>query len=161
MQIDNEISRVAAQVVAECRNAVLATADANGSPHAAWMTVQVSTDLEEVMSITAPTSQKIAELRSNPQAEWMFATPSMETLVYLSGFTQVIEGGAAKRHWDRMPGKAQAYYRKYCETDDYQKFTVIRTDVTKVVLCKPYVYKKTVLFEKQPMTATGTRRLQP
>ena len=37
-------------------------------------------------------------------------------------------------YWDQMPGKSKAYYRKYCETEDYHKFAVIRTDVSKVVL---------------------------
>lgn len=148
MNIDNDLARAAAQVVAKCRNAVLATADEKGSPHAAWMTVQVTSGLEEVVSITAPTSQKVAELRRNPQAEWMFASPAMETIVYLSGHTRVVEGEAAKRYWDRMPGKAQAYYRKYCETGDYRQFVIVRTEVSKIVLCKPYAYTKTVVFEK-------------
>lgn len=153
MKIDHDLAREAQQVVKKARNAVLATADDRGCPHAAWMTAQVTDDLEEIISITAPTSQKVADLRRNPQAEWMFATPSMETLVYLSGFTRVVEGEAAKRYWDQMPGKAQAYYRKYCETGDYHQFAVVRTEVSKIVLCKPYVYKKTVLFEK-PAAAT-------
>lgn len=152
MIIDNELARAAAKVVTQCRNAVLATADAAGHPHAAWMTVQVTDDLEEVVSITAPTSQKVAELRGNQQAEWMFASPSMETIVYLSGYTRIVEGDAAKRYWDHMPGKAQAYYRKYCDTDDHHAFVVIRTEVSKIVLCKPYAYKKTVLFEKPVQT---------
>ncbi|WP_395718944.1 pyridoxamine 5'-phosphate oxidase family protein [Prosthecobacter sp.] len=157
MKIENEVAREAVQVVKKAKFAVLATADERGCPHATWMTTQVTDDLEEIISITAPISQKIADLRRNPQAEWMYATSSMETLVYLSGFTRVIEGEAAKRYWDRMPGKAQAYYRKYCETEDYHKFAVIRTEVSKVVLCKPYAYKKTILFEK---TSTPKVNLQ-
>lgn len=148
MKIETEVSRDAAQLVAKCRNAVLATSDADGHPHSAWMTTQVTTDLEEIISITAPTSQKAAILRTNPQAEWMFASSSMETIVYLSGRTRLIEGDAAKRYWDQMPGKSKAYYRKYCDTEDYHKFAVIRTEVNKIVLCKPYAYTKTVLFDK-------------
>lgn len=160
MKIENELSRAAAQLVAKCKNAVLATADARGLPHAAWMTTQVTSDLEEVVSITAPNSQKAEELRRNPQAEWMFASPSMETIVYLSGLTRLVEGDAAKRYWDQMPGKAQAYYRKYCETEDYHKFAVIRTEVSKVVFCKPYAYTKTVVFDKSAAGKTDTVQLQ-
>ncbi len=157
MKIYNELAREAQQLVMKCKNAVLATADDQGHPHSAWMTTQVTGDLEEIVSITAPTSQKVAELRRNPQAEWMFASASLETLVYLSGYTRVVEGEAAKRYWDQMPGKAQAYYRKYCQTEDYHKFAVIRTEVSKVVLCKPYAYKKTVVFDKH---ARPTVKLQ-
>lgn len=157
MKIENELAREAVQVVKKCKHAVLATADADGLPHSTWMTTQVTEDLEEIISITAPISHKVADLRRNPQAEWMYATPSMETLVYLSGFTRVIEGEAAKRYWDQMPGKSQAYYRKYCETEDYHKFAVIRTEVSKIVLCKPYAYKKTTLFDKN---AKATRKIE-
>ncbi len=151
MRIENELARMAEQVVMKSKNAVISTADAQGHPHAAWMTTQVTPDLAEVISITAPSSQKVAELRRNPQAEWMFASTSLETIVYLSGFTRIIEGEAAKRYWDGMPDKSKAYYRKYCETEDYHKFSVIRTEVSKVVLCKPYSYKKTVLYDKAVM----------
>lgn len=160
MKIETELSRAAAQLVAKCKNAVLATADAHGLPHATWMTTQVTSDLAEVVSITAPNSQKADELRRNPQAEWMFASPSMETIVYLSGHTRLVEGEAAKRYWDQMPGKSQAYYRKYCETEDYHKFAVIRTEVSKVVFCKPYAYKKTVVFDKSAAGKTDTVQLQ-
>lgn len=148
MKIENEVTRNAAQLVTNCRNAVLATSDAEGHPHSAWMTTQVTTDMEEIISITAPNSLKADILRANPQAEWMFASPSMETIVYLSGHTRLIEGDAAKRYWDQMPGKSKAYYRKYCETEDCHQFAVIRTDVSKVVLCKPYAYTKSVLWDK-------------
>ena len=112
------------------------------------MTTQVTPDLSEIISITAPTSQKAGILRHNPRGEWMFASPSLETIVYLSGRTRLLEGDSAKRYWDQMPGKKQAYYRKYCETEDFRKFAVIRTEVDKIVLCKPYSYTKTVLFER-------------
>ena len=103
--------------------------------------------MQEVVTITAPTTQKIANLRANPQGEWMFASPSIETVVYLSGPTQIMEGDEARRYWDRMPGKSKAYYRNYCDTDDCAKFAVIRTLVTKVVYCRPIGYRKTVVDE--------------
>lgn len=148
MKIANEVQRNVADLVSKCRTAVLATSDTEGHPHSAWMTTQVTTDLEEIISITAPNSQKAAILRANPQAEWMFASPSMETIVYLSGHTRLLEGDVAKRYWDQMPGKSKAYYRKYCETEDYHKFSVIRTEVDRVVLCKPYTYTKTIIWDK-------------
>jgi len=156
MKIDNDLSRAAYEVVSGTRNAIFATADEHGYPHATWMTAEVTPDLEEVISITAPISRKVADLRRNPQAEWMFATPSMESMVHLSGPTRLLEGDAAKRHWDKMPGKLHAYYRKYCSVDDHNQFVVIRTSVHRVVFSKPYAYKKTVLFEK-PQEAQAHR----
>lgn len=157
MKIDDDISRAAYEVVTGTRNAILATADDQGCPHATWMTADVTPDLEEVISITAPISRKVADLRRNPQAEWMFGSPSMESLVHLSGPTRLLEGEAARRHWDKMPGKLHAYYRKYCDLDDHNQFVVIRTSVHRVVFSKPFAYKKTVLFEKD--RGRSTRRL--
>jgi len=154
MLIQNELARQASEIIASTRLALLATANEFGMPHSSWMTVQVTPDLEEVISITAPISQKVADLRSNPQAEWMFSSAGMETLVYLSGRTRVVEGEAAKRYWDKMTGKSRAYYRKYCDTDDYTQFVVVRTAVQKIVLSKPYAYKKTVILDK--LAAAGT-----
>lgn len=149
MKIESELAREAAQLVTHARAAILAVADARGHPHTMWMTPCVTSDLEEIISITAPSSQKVASLRQNPRAEWMFASASLETLVYLSGHTRIIEGVAAKRYWDRVPGKSQAYYRKYCAIEDYRLFSVIRTEVDHIELCKPCAYTKTVLFTRE------------
>jgi hypothetical protein len=77
----------------------------------------------------------------------MFASTSLETVVYLSGPTEILEGDEAKRYWDRIPGKSKAYYRNYCDPDDASKFAVIRTRVTKIVYCRPIGYRKTFVDE--------------
>lgn len=142
-----ELWRTASRLVADSRLAVLTTADAAGMPHATWMNILADSTMQEVVTITVPTTQKIANLLANPQGEWMFASQSIETIVYLSGPTQILEGDEARRCWDRMPGKSKIYFRNYCDTDDYAKFAVIRTQVTKVVYCRPIGYRKTVVDE--------------
>ena len=159
---NGELWRTASRLVADSHLAVLTTADAVGMPHAAWMNILADSTMEEVVSITAPTTQKISNLQANPQGEWMFASPSMETIVYLSGPTQILETDEAKACWDRMPGKSKAYFRNYCDTDEHTKYAVIRTQVTKVVYCRPVGYRKTVVDEaaKTPPedeAATGSR----
>lgn len=142
-----ELWRTASRLVADTPLAVLTTADAAGMPHATWMNLLADSNMEEVVTITAPTTQKIANLRANPQGEWMFASLSIETVVYLSGPTEILEGDEAKGYWDRMPGKSKAFYQNYCDTDDPAKFAVIRTRVTKIVYCRPIGYRKTVVDE--------------
>lgn len=109
------------------------------------MNVLADSAMEEVIAITVPTTQKIANLQSNPQAEWMFASPSLETIIYLSGPTQILKSDEAQRGRDRMPKKSKAYFRKYCETSDPAKFDVIRAQVTSIVYCRPIGYHKTVV----------------
>lgn len=110
------------------------------------MNFHVNGYVEEVFSITAPTTQKIANLRENPRAEWMFSNPSLESIVTVSGPTHIIENVAAQRYWDAMPGKAHAFYRQYCEIDDARRFVVISTKVEKVVFCRPAGYRKIVVM---------------
>jgi hypothetical protein len=111
------------------------------------MNISADSNMQEVVAISAPTTTKVSNLLSNPQCEWMFASPSLETIVYLSGPTKIVGGEEARRCWDRMPGKSKAYYRNYCDTDDPAKFAVICTHVVKVVYCRPIGYRKTVVEE--------------
>lgn len=142
MKIATELDRMTWQLVEDSRLALLTTADKTGWPHATWMNFQVKGYLDEIFSITAPTTQKVANLRENPRAEWMLSNPSFESVVSVSGETRIIEGDEAQQYWDAIPGKARAYYRHYSDTDDFRQFVVICTQVAKVILTRPAAYKK-------------------
>lgn len=147
MSKEGELWRAACSLVRGNKTAIMTTADPDGLPHAAWMTVSVDEEMVQVVSITASTSQKVDNLYDNPQAEWMFSSPSLETLVYLSGPTVIVPAEEARRYWDAMPGKSKAYYRNFSDPEDPENFTIIRTHVNKVVYCRPTAYKKTVIHE--------------
>jgi len=142
-----ELWRTASRLVADSHLGILTTADAAGLPHAAWMNMLTDSTMQEVVTITAPTTQKATNLRANENGEWMVATPSLETIVYLSGPTRILEGDEARQCWDRMPGKSKAYFRHFCDEDDFTKFAVLRTQVTKVIYCRPIGYQKTVVAQ--------------
>jgi len=150
MQIEGELWRAAARLVADSSLAIMATADGEGRPHAVWMNATVTPDLEEVLAITRPDTQKISNLKANPRAEWSFSSTSRESFVYLSGPTEILEGEDAQRGWDAMPGKNFAYYRNAAggESDDPADYAVIRTKVRKVVHCRAIGYRKTVLIDR-------------
>jgi general stress protein 26 len=147
MKIETEAGRLAWQLVEDCRLAMLTTADKQGWPHATWMNFQVKGYLDEIFSITAPTTQKVANLRENPHAEWMLSNRSMESVLSLSGETRVIEGEAVQPYWDAIPGKSRSCYRQYNDTDDFRKFVVICTKIGKVVLCHPAMYRKITIAD--------------
>lgn len=134
-------------LVLENNRALLATADANGKPHSTYMNVIAESTMEEVVSITAPHTQKIKNLQENPYAEWMFSSPSLESVVYLSGPTEIITGDGAMKYWNAMPGKSKAYYRNYCDEDKPEMFAIIRTRVERVLYCRPPGYRKTLVYE--------------
>ena len=144
MKIETELERMVRRLIEDCQHGVLTTANKDGWPHATWMNFQTKGYLEEIFAITAPTTQKVANLRENPHAEWMFSNPSftVESVAYVSGETSIVEGDAAQPYWDAIPGKSRAYYRQYNETDDFRQFVVLVTKVSKVVLCRPVAYRK-------------------
>ncbi len=150
MHIEGELWRVVARLVADTPLAMMATADGDGMPHAVWMNAMVSPDLEEVIAITMPGTDKVANLRANPRAEWSFASPSRETIVYLSGPTEILSGDEAVRCWNTIPGKAAAYYRNAAggNSDNPAEYAVIRTQVRKVVHSRAIGYRKTILIDR-------------
>ena len=137
------------QLVADSRHGLLTTVDKDGWPHATWMNFQTKGALDEVFTITAPTTQKVANLRANPRAEWMFSHPdfSIESIAYVSGETHIVEGDAVQHYWDAIPGKSRAFFRQYNDTDDFRQFVVLVTKVSKVVFCRPVAYRKFPVLE--------------
>ncbi len=150
MEIEGELWRAAARLVADTPLAIMATADENGEPHAVWMNAVVTSDLEEVIAVTMPGTDKVANLRGNPKAEWSFGSPSRETFVFLSGPTEILSGEEAARCWDAIPGKSIAYFRNAAggESEDPADYAVIRTRVRKVVYSRTIGYRKTVLIDR-------------
>lgn len=144
MKVETELARMVFELVADARHGLLTTVDKDGWPHATWMNFQTKGYLDEVFTVTAPTTQKVANLRQNPRAEWMFSHPdfSIESIAYVSGETHIVEGDAVQPYWDAIPGKSRAFYRQYNDTDDFRQFVVLVTKVSKVVFCRPVAYRK-------------------
>lgn len=144
MKIETELARMARQLVEDCNHGLLTTTSKDGWPHATWMNFQTKGYLEDVFAITAPTTQKVANLRENPHTEWMFSKPgfTIESIVYVSGDTTIVEGDAMRPYWDAMPGKSKAYFRQYNNSDDFHHFVVLVTKVSKVDFCRPIAYRK-------------------
>lgn len=149
MNKHGELWKIASKLATETPLAIMATADGHGAAHAVWMNVVVQPGLEEVIAITMPETEKVANLRANPQAEWSLSSPSRESFVYLSGPTEILSGDEARRCWEAMPGKSFAYYRNAAggESDDPADYAVIRTRVLKVVHYRAIGYRKTVLLD--------------
>ncbi len=145
VKTDSALARLAWQLVQDCCVGILTTADKEGRPHATWMNFQTTGYLDEIFAITAPTTQKVANLRENPHTEWMFSHPDFaaESTVYVTGETRLIEGDAVQPWWDALPGKSRSYFRQYDDSGDFRKFVAVVTKVTGVVCCCPLAYRKT------------------
>ena len=147
MTRNNQLWRAASTLVSEIKTAVLTTANNIGHPHATWMNVLVDSQMEKVIAITAPHTQKAENLRENPHSEWMFASTSMESMVYLSGLTEIVTGEKALQYWNSMPGKAKAPYHNYNPSENPDDFVILCTRVEKALYCRPPGYQKTLIYE--------------
>ncbi len=148
MKTDSDLGRMAYQLVADCKVGLMTTASAEGQPHATWMNFETKGYLDEIFTITAPITQKVANIRENPRTEWLFSNPSMERVVLVCGNTRVIEGPDMKPYWDAVPGKSKAYYREYANPQEADHFVVLCTTVGKIVLNRPSMYRKFTVKEE-------------
>lgn len=140
-----ELWREAFRIVNESELGVLTTAGANGQPHATWMgSVGAPTDLSEIYTITGPKTEKIGNLQENSHAEWMFASPAKESIVYLKGEIEIVDGESDRwKYWEKVPNKSQAFFLRYY--DEAGGFVVLRMVVDSVVYCKPMAFRKVTL----------------
>ena len=138
-----ELWKIASTVVGDGGLCLLSTADAEGQPHATWMNAHVLEGLVEIVAVTAPNTDKVANVRANPRAEWMFSSSSMETVIYLSGPTEIVtDPDKAEALWHAVPRKSKAYFRQYSKSDSPTDFSIIRTLVERVQHCRPPGYRK-------------------
>ena len=135
--------RMVTTLIGEGGTSVLTTCGSDGMPHATWMNAVVIPGLREVIAITSPESRKPLNLGENAQAEWMFTSPSLETIAYLSGTTTIVADDESEKYWDMVPCKAKGFYRHYRKPESHTDFAVIRTIVSNVKLLKPMGYRKT------------------
>jgi len=147
MAKNDQLWKAASILVSETKTAVLTTSSNIGHPHATWMNALADSLMEKVIAITAPHTQKAANLRENPHSEWMFASSSMESMAYLSGPTEIVIGEEALRYWNSMPGKSKAPYHNYSPSENPEDFAILCTKVEKIIYCRPPGYNKTLVHE--------------
>ena len=150
MPKNDPLWQAASTLVTESKAAILTTANSIGHPHATWMNVLADRQMEQVIAITAPHTEKVGNLKENPHSEWMFASSSMESMAYLSGPTEIVIGEEALRYWNSMPGKSKAPYHNYNPSDNPEDFAILCTKVEKIIYCRPPGYNKTLVHELYP-----------
>lgn len=141
--MNTEQFRMVSSLIGEGGLAVLTTCGNDGMPHATWMNAVVIDGLREVVAITSPESRKVLNLEENSQAEWMFTSPSFETVAHLSGISTIVGEEEALKYWDLVPHKSRGFYRHYRKPELHSDFAIIRTTVSNVKLVKPMGYRKT------------------
>ena len=87
-----EILNTLEMILGEAHTAILATTGSDGRPHIRWMTPAfLRGRTGAVYAVTSPGFNKTAELQSNPEVEWMFQTPILDTIVTVRGRINLVD----------------------------------------------------------------------
>lgn len=85
------------EIIEDAKTAVLATVDADGTPHMRWMTPTLLGDRPgAIYAVTSPDFTKIAHLTENPKVQWMFQTRLLNRIATATGPVNVIDNSAMK-----------------------------------------------------------------
>ncbi len=87
-----EILNTLEMILNEAHTAVLATTDQEGRPHIRWMTPALLRGRSgAVYAVTSPRFGKVVQLEAHPEAEWMFQTPILDTIVTVRGRINIVD----------------------------------------------------------------------
>lgn len=84
-------------ILDESRTAVLTTVDAEGRPHARWMTPGLLKGRAGALyCVTSKCSDKAADLEVNPAVEWLVQTPTLNDIAIVRGTANLIDNPALR-----------------------------------------------------------------
>jgi general stress protein 26 len=71
---------------------ILATVGKDGKPHVRWLTPVVFSGRQGIIyALTFQSFSKVAQVKANPSAEWMFQTPLLDEVVTARGKVNVVD----------------------------------------------------------------------
>ncbi len=130
------------------REGILTTADAEGRPHATWMGSVTTPDLVDLITLTSVHSHKVANIRANPNVEWMFTMPDRKSMIYFAGTARIIVDEKAKdRYYQAVPEKSRAFFMKHHRAGG--EWCVIKTHLKTARYCTKGTYLSVNLAEQK------------
>jgi general stress protein 26 len=145
------IREMLAMALKNHREAVLTTVDAEGRPHAAWMGTVTTPDFAQLITLTGAHTDKVSNIRSNPNVEWMFTAPDRTVVIYFEGRAEVQADEEMKnRYFQLVPEESRGFFMKHYRSGG--AWCVVKTQITGAVYCMPGAYTKVRL---------GSHQIQP
>lgn len=127
---DHEMMRLIERVLDDAKTAILATVDAEGYPHMRWMTPTVVRGRPgAIFAVTSADFPKVAQLRENPDVEWMIQTRSLSEVVNVRGRINVVDNPSLKSEVLEAVGRRLTVFWRACdaETDCVVLETIIES----------------------------------
>lgn len=92
-----EMMRKVEAVLEDSKAGILATVDADGRPHARWMTPVVLPQWpDSIFAVTSPQFPKVIQLDANRHVEWMIQTRSLDQVINVRGDMNVLDNPSLK-----------------------------------------------------------------
>lgn len=108
-----EMMRKIESVLEDSKTGILATIDAEGKPHARWMTpVLLAQWPDTIFAVTSPNFPKIAQLNAYQQVEWMIQTRSLDQIINIRGGINVLDNPSMKAQVMEAIGKKLTVFWK-------------------------------------------------
>ena len=128
------------------RTAVLTTVDEDGRPRSRWMTPSLVRGRDGFLyAVTSPEFGKANQISGNPKVEWMVQSRSLDEIMNLQGYINVIDNPSVKAEVLEAIGRNLGTFWKL--NPDETKMVVLETVIEKVTHFKPVSgQKNTITF---------------
>ena len=142
----HEIMYKIEQILETTPMGVLATVGKDGAPRMRWMTPAVIKGRPDVLfAVTSPEFEKVVQLETHPEVEWMIQTRALDQVVNLKGRINVLDNPSIRSEIiEHLGKKLTVFWRVNPETTD---FLVLETIIGEATFFRPMKnYKETVRF---------------
>ncbi len=128
----------AIKVVNDATVGVMCTVDRDGRPQGRWMTTVAQNGIRTIITLTAMTTRKVAELEADPHVCWVFSAEEFDDVVTLHGTAKVHRNAlAGMQAWDRLARAAQTYAFGSIRGSDDPQIVAIDTTIERVEIISP------------------------
>lgn len=132
----NDVMNELDVIIDEAKTAVLATADASGTPRMRWMTPTLLKDRNNVIyAITSGEFDKAGHIEENGTVEWMFQTPQLDRVVNIRGRVNILENPSLRSEiLEAIGARLGAFWRL---KSDESNFLILETVIESARYFKP------------------------
>ena len=146
---NREMMRKIETVLEDAKAGILTTTDAQGHPHARWMTpVMLAEWPQNLFAVTAPDFPKIKQLAANNRVEWMLQTRALDQIINIRGVINVLDNPSLKAQVMESVGKKLAVFWKV--NKDKTDFVILETVIDEACWFSPMKgLRETVVFRQE------------
>ena len=112
------------QILETTRAGILATLDQDGKPRMRWMTPAILQGRADVLfAVTSPDFEKVVQLATHPDVEWMIQTRALDQIVNLRGKMNILDNPSIRSEVMEHLGKQlTVFWRVNTEKNRFYRF---------------------------------------